>query len=160
MKRMVCSLVAFALVVCMAPVQIPAQELPGQEPKVEDDPRLVAIGGGYACAIYLAFVNIGMSGDAFAKGLYDAKKIEQIAGEIKTLSGNMAKLLKDVDKNVKMAQVDVDSLNEMVTILGLLQEYADSLIQYTKTKTQADADKFQENRTKTWARIKTMLGIK
>jgi hypothetical protein len=151
MKSLACVL---ALLCCA-----PSAPRPSAQEREKNDPRLVAIGGLSVTATYVSFVCVGVVADAFSKDVYDAKQVNdmmtEIAGLMKTNSRQLGALPKG-----EISKADVDSVDEIVAIMGLIGEYAQSLIDYSKDKVPAKAKTFDQKRESTWTRLKKLMGIK
>jgi len=118
-----------------------------------------AIGGCAGASIYLAFVLVGVTADAFEKGVYDAERVQAIMSEIKALGGVMKKQLKAI-RGPALGKDDEQAVDNILLTLASLDDYADRLDQYTRKKGKEEADAFQEARKKTWEKVRTLLGIK
>lgn len=156
MKRIAAVVAVLALIPASAPAQ---EETPKARPQDQDNKRLVAVGALSASSLYLAFVNVGLTADGFEKGVYDADTAKSIVGEVKSLIKNCSATLEDLAKG-ETAEGDQKALKEIVEIGGLVQEYADLLIEYTKEKDAKVGEKFQAKRKTTWERLKKFMGIK
>lgn len=147
--------VAFAALLAMpAPAQ---EEAPA--PKDQDTRRLTAIGGLSASALYFGFVNIGLTGDGFEKGVYDADTASAVAGEIKRMLAINAKQLKAM-KDGEPDENDRTSVAEIIDLAGAVGDYADLFVEYTKEKDPKVAEKFQTQRKALWERLKKFMGLK
>ena len=54
---------------------------------------------------------------------------------------------------------DEKVVKDFIVVLGMIQENADSSVQYTKTGLKADYEQFQKSKRITWARLKKVLGV-
>ncbi len=156
MKHLAAVITMLALVPAPAPAQ---EETPKAKPQDQDNKRLVAIGALSASSLYLAFVNVGLTADGFEKGVYDAAMAKSVVGEVKTLIKNCSETLADLAKG-ETEEANQKALKEIVEIGGMVQEYADLLIEYTKEKDAKVGEKFQAKRKTTWERLKKFMGIK
>lgn len=176
MPRMLTTILTISLIGCAAGPRLmqadPAQDRPEQEgparPPVppqkkaeeqESDPRLEAIGGLGAAAMYFAFLSIGMSADGLAKKVYDGEQVRQLVKEVTGLLQVNAGQLKKVSKTglVEEDRVFVDS---MLEVMGMIRKYGDLLVGYSENPDEEHARAFEDHRKKTWAALKKLLGIK
>jgi hypothetical protein len=130
-----------------------------QDEKPKDDSRLAAIGGLGASALYLAYLTIGTTADGFSKGVYDADQVKSTVESVSNLMKTNSDQLAAVRKG-GLTEEDGRFVDEMIAIMGMLRDYGKHLVDYTKEKDPKVGDAFDEQRKKTWERIKKLLGIK
>lgn len=158
MKRIAPMAVSIAVLILAVRTAAPAQdEKPKQE--TQDTKRLRAIGGLSASTLYFAFLSVGLTGDAFVKGAYEAEQVRSIMGELQAMLKSSAGQVKDLIKG-EPDESDQAALKEIVEIADLVQEYAKFLAEYSKEKDAKIGDKYEASRKATWERLKKFLGIK
>ncbi|MBI2899064.1 MAG: hypothetical protein HYY17_02700 [Planctomycetes bacterium] len=167
MKRFVPALLAVPVVLTLlhspAPAQPPAAAAsrndPLQDEKPKDDPKLLAIGGLGGSAVYFSFLLVGTTADAFGKESYDADQVKTIVDSVMTLLKTNADQIAAVRRG-GLTEEDDKYANELIVVLGMIRDYAKLLGDYAKGKDPKVAQKFDDQRKKTWERVKKLLGIK
>lgn len=149
MKRIGCVLITVLLFACaLVPNSVSAGPC---------DPALSAmgaLGGGY---IYMTYAFIGASADGFSAGTYKPQQIQAMMKETEAALGATEKALKGVPN---LTPSDQRAVNSMVSIMTDLKMLSRTVSAYSQTKSQADAQRYQQIRQRVWPNIKQLLGIK
>jgi hypothetical protein len=132
---------------------------PAQEREVKQDPKLVAIGGLSVTALYMSFVSVGVTADAFGKEAYEAKQVGDMMTEVSNLMKTNTRQLGAIPRE-GITKEDHAYLDEIVAIMGMIGDYSQLLAAFSKDKTEAKAKAFDEKREATWARLKKLLSLK
>jgi hypothetical protein len=130
---------------------------PAQEAK--QDPKLVAIGGLSVTALYMSFVTVGVTADAFGKEAYEAKQVADMMTEVSNLMKTNSRQLGAIPRE-GIAKEEVTYIDEITAVMGMIGEYSQLLSAYAKDKTEAKAKAFDQKREATWVRLKKLLGLK
>ncbi len=144
-RRLTTALLALALA---APATATAQEA---------NPHLEAIGALMAGQLYTSYTYIGVTADAYAKGVYKAKQVRGMMNEAEALLNNVAGFLNKV-KATKIVESDRKVLDEGIAIIGLLRNEAKALTRYAGTAAETDRSAYNRAREEAWGRIKKLLG--
>ncbi len=121
------------------------------------NPYLEAIGALMAAQLYTAFTYIGVTADAYAKGVYKAKQVRAMMNEAEGMLNNVAGVLAKVQAT-NIVPADKAAIAEGVAIIGLLRAEAKALTRFAGTAAPADGQAYDTARKQAWARIRKLLG--
>ncbi len=111
----------------------------------DGSPALMAVGALGIGQIQSTLGLIGVTADAFAKEIYDAKKVEGLmASTISSLDNSKKQLRKLQDS--KLSPNDEEFINRMLGAYIALQREAKALSNFAKSRKSADADAFAKAR--------------
>jgi hypothetical protein len=122
------------------------------------DSYLETIGALDASNMYMTYLALGVTGDTFEYGNYNAETTKSIAGEIKGLSQSSRDSLKKIIDAGLARGEDKALLLEMITVHELLISQAAELEKYVDDP--KGVNDFQAYRKKAWEKIKIILNIK
>jgi hypothetical protein len=124
----------------------------------KNDPNLEAIGALTAAQLYTTYLYIGVTGDAYAKGVYKSKQVRAMMNEVDQLLNNVASYLKKVGAQ-PITEADRGYLKGAMNALDLLRAQAKSLVRYAGTGAKPDATVFEDTRKAAYAEIAKLLGL-
>lgn len=132
--------------------------VPTPSARAADDAHLRAIGSLGASHIYTTYGYIGVLADAYVKDVYTAEKVQELMGEVVGIINANLKNLETV-KQAGLSDADKQSVDEMIGIYKLLQNQAQTLSEFTKSKDREKAQAFEKTRQEVWPKIAKLLGI-
>lgn len=156
MRRLCSLLVIPALIVLCLSTSTKAQDRESENNK----PLLAALGGLSASSTYFTFAFIGTTADGFGKETYDAEQTKALAGEAIAIMNLNADQLRAVKRAKLLNQADTRSLDEFITLLTEVADYAETLQDFADNRDEEHAAKFEQQRQKTWRLLKKALAIK
>jgi len=118
---------------------------------------LSTIGGLGASNLYMSFLTIGLLGDAFEYGVYEADTAKDILGEVISLNKASRVSLDTLVKEGKVSGEDRATVLEMIQAHSMLEKQAGELVKYAGDKKLPND--FQFYRKKSWELISNILGI-
>jgi len=143
----------------VVPYSDTAPETPITETPLDPEgDRLYIIGSLSGAHVYTSYAYIGVLADGLSKELYTVEQTKTLLGETITVNDSIVKNLTRV-RDGGLSPADTESVNNLIEIYKLLQDEARAAIEFTDTRTVADAEKFENARKTVWPRIATLLGI-
>lgn len=118
---------------------------------------LSTIGGLGASNLYMSFLTIGILGDSFEYGVYEADTAKDILGEVISLNKASRVNLDTLVKEGHVAGEDRATVLEMIQAHSMLEKQAGELIKYVDDKKLPND--FQFYRKKSWELISRIMGI-
>lgn len=118
---------------------------------------LSTIGGLGASNLYMSFLTIGLLGDAFEYGVYEAGTTKDILEEVISLNKASRQNLDALVKGGKVAGEDRATVLEMIEAHSMMEKQAGELAKYVENK--SIPNDFQFYRKKSWELISNILGI-
>lgn len=125
----------------------------------EDDLCLETIGGFGGIHIYTTYAFIGVTADSFSKNVYDATRVKGMMDDTSNMLNKMTELLTQLEKSDMVTEADKAYIGEMIEIIALLKEEAESLSAFAASKNPEDVERFALARKKAWPKIKQLFGI-
>jgi len=136
--------------------EIEAPDFP--EDEKQGNASLQAVGGLGIGHIQSTLGLIGVTADAFAKDVYDAKKVEGLMTS--TINGIdvVKKPLRRLQDDKRLSADDEDFIDRMIVAYSALQREAKALTVYAKSKKAADAEAFAKARRIALEKIDNLTG--
>lgn len=125
----------------------------------EDDGRLTAVGGLSAGYMYTSYVAIGSIADAFGGDVYEPKQVQDLMEGMVGMMDNIKKQVLKVQEHCDDEE-DKQYLEDTLDVFTLLQEEARQLSKFSASRDVADYRAYERARTKAWAKIQKLLGLK
>lgn len=160
MKRIIVKflLCTFAI---LAPLSVMSAQVSAQEEEKPSDElaRVQIIGALTKFYPYQTFLMVGMLADAYQKEVYTAATVQQFLTEVDAM-------LTDTTKRIELVRggftsdTDKEYFDQVIDICDLLKKQAKGLSDYTKTKSQADLNRYSKAREQVWPQLQEILGIK
>lgn len=122
-----------------------------------DEDYLYTIGAVEGSNLYMSYLTIGLLGDSFENGVYDAAMAKEITLEVTSLTKNTRETLNNLIETGKVSGDDRTLILEMIQAHDLLEKQAVELVKYTENKDVPND--FQFYRKESWNRIAKILGI-
>jgi hypothetical protein len=122
-----------------------------------DDDYLYVIGAVEGSNLYMSYLTIGLLGDSFENGVYDAATAKEITLEVSSLTKNTRDTLNNLIESGKVTGDDRTLILEMIQAHDLLEKQAGELVKYTENKSVPND--FQFYRKQSWTMIAKILGI-
>jgi hypothetical protein len=122
-----------------------------------DEDYLYVIGAVEGSNLYMSYLTLGLLGDAFENGVYDAETAKAITLEASSLTKNTRDTLNTLIESGKVAGDDRNLILEMARAHDLLEKQAGELVKYTDDKNVPND--FQYFRKESWTLIAKILGI-
>jgi hypothetical protein len=132
---------------------------PTPEPPLDPEKdRLFLIGMLGGTHVYTTYLYIGVVADGLSKDLYTDEQTKELLNEVVASSDTLMRNLTRV-RDGGLSEEDAAAINEMIEIHGLLQEQANAAIIYTDSRSEEDAQRFDQIRTTVWPKIASLLGL-
>lgn len=135
------------------------------DPPMQGDPKLLALGTLGASHVYTTYGYIGVMADAYAgievngeiHRIYTADRIAELTPVISERCAECKLRLEDLRDELNPDDLAV--ADQMIEIYDLLSLQAEALERFTKSNSPRDADDFEEIRTTVWTEIASLLHI-
>lgn len=124
------------------------------------DEALKTIGSLSGLLMYNTYTTIGSIGDGFEEGVYDLTYLTDVMNE---QIGGVASIIEQMNALNSSRFIDKPAdktyLKKCIETFELLKIQATALINYAKSKSEADGEKFQNARKSAWVNISDLLGL-
>ncbi len=121
--------------------------------------QLETIGAASGSSMYLTYISIGVTADAYEKKVYSKEQatafIQSIVKQAEVVKGYLQKLIDEKE----LTGEDVTFVAEMVETYGLLLNEGNAFILYVESGKKSNVDEFHKNRKAAWSKIEKLLGI-
>ncbi len=121
--------------------------------------QLETIGATGGSNLFLTYMAIGVTADAYQNKTYDTDKA---AGYVKSMVAQARVVKKYLERLIdegELSSNDSTFVKKMVETYDLLIAEGEAFIKYAKSGDQSHADTFHKNRKDAWKNISDLLGI-
>ena len=112
-----------------------------------------------ATFLYQSYLNIGMVSDAWTHNIYTPEDSKTFLNGSLSFLATSRKLLQELSE-FSISQEDRATFMEMIAISDNLKGEAECMLKYIAGRDQKDLDAYDHFRTRSWAQISKLMGIK
>jgi hypothetical protein len=121
--------------------------------------QLETIGAASGSSMYLTYISIGVTADAYEKKVYTKESakafILSIVKQAEVVKGYLQKLIDEKE----LTGEDVSFVADMIDAYGLLLNEGNAFLLYVDSGKKENVDEFHKNRKAAWEKIEKLLGI-
>lgn len=121
--------------------------------------QLETIGASVGSNIYLTYLSIGVTADAYENKTYKKESattyVKSVVGQAKLIKGYLQKLI----DSGEVEGEDVNFIKEMISVYDLLIGEGNAFVDFVNTGEKQHLSNFHENRKAAWAKIEVLLGL-
>lgn len=121
---------------------------------------LESLGSLAGLLMYNTYTSIGSIGDAYESSVYEADYVSDVMEELK---GGMGAVISQMESLMTSGfltdPADKEFMRDVIDTFELLSKQANALKNYALSKSETDADLFQDYRSQAWDNISELLGL-
>lgn len=121
--------------------------------------QLQTIGAAGGSNLFLTYMAIGVTADAYQNKTYEGKKAISYVNSVTAQAKVVKKYLQQLIDSKELEENDVTFVKEMVATYDLLISEGDAFAKYVDSGDKSHVDSFHNYRKAAWEKISKLLGI-
>jgi hypothetical protein len=144
--------------------QVVAEKAPVEKPvfekvQPENEQLLECVGAMSSSSLYLAYISLAAIHESLDNQNYNEEQVDVLITSVSETLGIINDQLKKMTAMPTLSTADAQLLSDMQGISASLEEEANLLKRYTKSKSLSDLAKFEDAQAKSWEKIKILYGM-